>query len=236
LILDFDGTCTSKSTKPLPVVVGEGSSSLAIRAENARLLRHYAAKDERGQTGLQREGGWMLDLAECFRQHGLLKTEAQAALTDIKLRPQFGDCLEAMASRGVPVAIVSGSARNFIWWVLEQNRLDHLVDEVYAFCLLFREGRVVDSVPETLVTPSNKGRWSQSFAARHGVSEDNIFGVGDSLVDRTIGGSQEHRLGVAESEAQAELIRPAMGHVVRVDQGFGPVTDWLTGQLDQLSE
>jgi hypothetical protein len=27
-----------------------------------------------------------------------------------------------------------------------------------------------------------------------------------------------------------------MGHVVRVDQGFGPVTDWLTSQIDQRSE
>jgi phosphoserine phosphatase len=178
----------------------------------------------------------MLDLAECFRQYGLFRIEAQGALKDIRVRPRLGDCLEAMAIRGVPVAIVSGSARDFIWWVLAKNRLDRLVDEVYALHLLFDspDGRLIGYQSETLVTPSSKGQRSREFAAKHGVPEERIFGIGDSLVDCNIGGLKEHRLGVAESDRQAELIRPVMGHVVHVDQGFGPVNDWMNSQLDQL--
>lgn len=235
-IFDFDGTCTTRGTKPLPVVVGEQASSAAIRAANADLLRYHAGLDERGETCPRGEGSWMLDLAESFRQNELLEAEARKALASIELRSQFGDCLEVLASRDIPVAIVSGSARNFIMWVLEQNRLASLVNEVFAFRLNFGRysGRLISYQAETLVTPSTKGLWSRIFAAKHGVPEANIFGVGDSLVDRTLGHRQELRLGVAESEAQADRIRPVMGHVVRVDQGFAPATAWLTAQLDRL--
>jgi phosphoserine phosphatase len=204
-----------------------------VRAELARLERHYLGLFSSGQPSPLQQRAWSLDSVRIYARHGLKLSSALAALDDVKTRPGVWQCLQDLSFHGVPVAIVSYGVAELIRHVLKRNGLADLVRHVFALELATEpeNGRIIGCRPETMVIPANKGHWSRLFASWHGVPSDQIYGVGDTRSDYRIGHLKRNRLGIGETAAELDYIRPVMGDVVNVGLSFDPVTDWLRRRI-----
>ncbi len=233
LAVDFDGTCLLRSKKALCQNIDEGILKNTHGKELDALRVFYQEKITTGTCGIEDELSWMRQSLELYIRAGLSREAVREVLGKLPMRDNFKDLSIFCEQNHIKIAIVSFGIKQFIEAVLEGNNALGLVDEIYAADLLFDEsGRACGYKEETLVVGHNKWFFSELFAQKHGVADNRIFALGDSLVDRYLSPYEDNRCGVAETDNECvDLFNSGHFETVTKTTSFLPVVDWLKRKI-----
>ena len=239
VLYDCDGTLIEKIAGALMPTVAERGLPPQAGRELALLRRFYVRLYESGRITLTQYRHWLLQELALYVRYALKADDWRRALSHVRLRRGAVELIRDLHRLGVRQAVVSAAVADFVEFVLEVNGVRDAIDAVYAARLLHGEdGTVVGHVEETLVHLGNKGERSLAFAERFGLDPARLIAVGDSIGDATLGHLLEHRIGLAESEEEAERLRTLgiMGEVVViVDAHLHPVAALIRHKLGLLS-
>lgn len=226
VVFDLDGTLIPRDDA-LMKQVNTRAMPAASYGDRMRLRDTYLIPAIEGRLPPELEPRWIIEEIENYIRHRLDAAAWKRALGHVRLRPGVPEAIRQAHEMRLPTAIVSFGVADFVEHVLDAYGLYGPIDRVYA-ARLVHDGNdtIVGYHDHTVVHPGNKGDWSRAFADEFGVPHDRILSVGDSIGDRNLGYLRELRVGIAETEAQAEEIRPHMGQVV-VTQDFMPVWELL---------
>lgn len=225
VVYDCDGTLIPKMVGALMPTVGRLAMSAEAAAEMKAIQARYVALFERGLIDGAQYRQWLLEEFELYIRHRLCVADWQTALRHVRLRPGTVELMAELHAARVPQCVISGAVGDFVEYVLEINGARHLVEEVYAARLLHDpRGTVIGYDESSLVHLENKGEWSMYFAGRHRIDPRRLVALGDSIGDARLGHLRANRIGIAESEAEAALLRELdiMGQVVVVDDHLEP--------------
>lgn len=222
---DYDGTATTKKDDTYRAAIQVVNQfALGPDAHQARAaLRDLYFRRAVDGTLSDAEGiRWICQEADIFVQFGLEQDAMLAALEPVALRPGAVEAFRMANELDVPLGFISFGIADFIEPVL--GRLG-IRSEVMALRLRWKSGKVVGWYPETVVHPKMKGFWARSFARRHRIPYDLLFGLGDSRGDRTLG-LLENRLGIARDEHDRAFLDGFFSEVV-ITEDYDPVRAWL---------
>jgi len=233
VILDFDGTCISREQVALIYVVDRNAMPDEAREDLNTVWNIYGEKAINGLMSPLEEEAWMVQTVEMYARYRMRLIDIYRSLDSVRLKPCFKQFLREMKKRGIPVAICSYSIRQFIWYVLYKEGVHHLVDDIFATDVVTWDAtETAEPISrldfDSVVTPSNKGRWSETFARKFGVPNRKILAVGDSSGDRNLGCLKENRLCLVEDEVEIERfgLDRHFGHIT-ASKSFSPVLDWM---------
>lgn len=239
VLYDCDGTLIEKIIGALMPIVSDSALPIEAGQELADLRTTYVDLFVSGRITVEEYRNWLIEEIGLFVRHGLKADAWQKALQHVRLRRGVPELIRDLHGLGVRQAIVSGAIADFVEYVLEINGVLPLIDAVYAAELLHDpEGVVIGHHEHTIVHPGNKGEWSLDFARNFGLDPNRLIGLGDSVGDVALGYLAEHRIGVAETEVQAEILKTmgTMGEIiVIIGNNFQPVSDAIKRRLGLLS-
>lgn len=226
VVYDCDGTLIPKIVGALMPTVGRLGMGAEGAAQMAAVQEKYVSVFASGGiTGLQYRQ-WLLEELELYVRHQLCVADWHNALRHVRLRPGVVELMTELHAARVPQCVISGAVADFVEYVLEINGARHLVEAVYAARLRHEpRGTVIGFDEDSLVHLDNKGEWSMYFAGLHRVRPSRIVALGDSIGDAKLGHLHGNRVGIAETEEEAEALRRfgIMGQVVVVDDHLEPV-------------
>lgn len=157
---------------------------------------------------------WTFRTFEIYAEQGVTRPQIIEAMRGLPLREGITALLGWACEMKIPAAVISGSCADFIDIVLTDAGLREFVTHVHATRLTYSDDRVTGAVRETMVTNFNKGTWARSFAAKHGVPDTRIIGIGDSNNDVSLAGDNGFLVGITASEAQAKKLLPRFNRVM----------------------
>lgn len=228
VLYDCDGTLVERIVGALMPTVSDRGLPPEAGQELAEMRARYVALFDAGTITVGQYRNWLLEELALYIRYRLKADEWRRALEHVRLRRGAIELIRELHAVGVRQAVVSAAIHDFVEFVLEVNGIRHMIDAIYAARLVHDErGLVVGHEQDTIVHPGNKGDCSLDFASRFDLDPRRLIGVGDSIGDATLGYLPEHRIGVAETERQASILRAlgAMGEVVViVDQHLHPVS------------
>ena len=222
-VSDVDGTWTHRQLGALVRVVDDRVLPPAANRQLIKLREQYSPLGRLGRLTREQEIDWLRRTLDLYITHRVTRSAWQAALADVGVRAGLAETYAWCAAVGMPSCAVSFGCADFIEYVAARNGVR--LDAVYASRLQYDEDGVVVGYDEaSILIPEEKGVWSRRFADERGIAHDRLIGVGDTGGDRHIGHLQEHRLGIAESEEDAESLRGLgiMGEV-HVSMTFDPI-------------
>ena len=238
VLYDCDGTLIKKIIGALMPIVSDGGLPPEAGQELADLRKKYVDLFVSGRISVEEYRNWLIEEIGLFVRYGLKGEAWRAALQHVRLRHGAPELIRELHAIGVRQAVISGAIADFVEYVLEVNGVLPMIDAVYAARLLHDDaGVVVGHHEKTIVHPGNKGDCSLDFAVRFGLDPRKLIGVGDSIGDLALGYLAEHRLGVAETEEQAAMLKSfgTMGEVVMIIDHFQPVSLAIKRRLGLLS-
>ena len=223
---DCDGTLIPKMVGALmPTVARRGLVKEAAEQMNAVHAKYVGLFDSGAITGGQYRQ-WLVEEFALYVRHGLTVADWHRALAHVRLRPGVVELMGELHAAKVPQCVISGAVADFVEYVLEINGARRYVDAVYATRLLHDpRGTVIGHDESSVVCMENKGEWSMYFAGLHRIDPRRIVALGDSIGDARLGHLRANRVGIAESEQEAQYLRglDIMGQVVVVDDHLEPV-------------
>jgi phosphoserine phosphatase len=233
-LYDFDGTLIEKMIGALMPIVSDRAMPREAEQEIVGLRKTYVDLFLAGRITEAEYRTWLIEEIVLFVRYGLKADAWRSALQHVRLRQGVPELIRDLHDLGVRQAIVSGAIADFVEYVLEVNGVLDKIDAVYAARLMHDDtGVVVGHDPKTIVHPGNKGDWSLDFAYRFGLDPQLLIGVGDSIGDVNLGNHAEHRIGVAETEVQAAMLRSfgTMGEVISLTDHFNPISAAIKRRL-----
>lgn len=232
VVMDFDGTLTSKSVGGVLRVVEDAGGLPEPWHEKSRVLRDsMMARASAGKLSDGEEREWFNKNIQYWEEGKVTLATMRGIYADVKLRDGVRGALWFLKQRKVSVAIVSFGIRDAIEMILQANGALEYVSAIYAARLIADPrdgfgGRVLGYDRATVVFPSQKGACSRQFARERGIPLGNLFAVGDSGGDRYLGYYKRNRVALARDKQEGDRFRRFMGEVI-VTESFHPVTEWL---------
>lgn len=179
-----------------------------------QIRQRLLPKLEAGTITREEMDGWTMRTFEIYAEVGVTRPQVVEAMRGFPLRDGITDLLHWAREQRIPVAIISGSCADFIHLALSNAGIDHLVEEIVATRLTYRDDLVTGARPETMVTNFTKGERAMSFASRYGLTDHHVIAVGDSNNDDLLAGANGTLIGIAENEARAAKLKPRFNRVV----------------------
>ncbi|MEK7546230.1 MAG: haloacid dehalogenase-like hydrolase [Patescibacteria group bacterium] len=238
VLYDCDGTLIGKVGGALMPTVSRRGLPKEASKELAVMRTFYVGLYESGAITEAQYRHWLIEEIALYVRYELKADDWRRALSHVRLREGAVELIRELHQLGVRQAVVSAAVADFVEFVLEVNGVRGMIDAVYAARLVHdADGIVVDHVEETIVHIGNKGSRSLDFAARFSLHPHRLIAIGDSIGDAALGHLLEHRIGVAETEIEAERLRALgiMGEVVVIlDQRLHPVSAVVKRKLGLL--
>lgn len=238
VLYDCDGTLIGKMAGALMPTVSDRALPPEAGAQLAALRKTYFAYYATGSITVAQYRHWLLEELALYARYALKPDAWRRALGHVRLRHGAAELIRDLHALGVRQAVVSAAIADFVEFVLEVNGVRGHIDAVYAARItLGPDGAVAGHVDGTIVHIGNKGDHSLAFARRFGLDPRRLIALGDSIGDATLGHLPEHRIGVAETHEDAEILRNlgAMGEVVVIVDGhMRPVSAVIRKKLGLL--
>lgn len=233
VILDFDGTCIPREQVALIHIVDRNALPPAALQDVKTLWETWGERAIAGRINPLEEKAWMVQTIDLYIRYGMRLVDAYRALDVVRLKRGFRTFLLEMRRRGIPVGICSFGIKQFIWYVLYKEGVHHLVSDIFATDLVTWNANE-DAEPikkldfDSMVTPSDKGCWSELFARKYGVPNERMLAVGDSLGDKRLGYLKENRLCLVKdiSEVETYGLEEHFGYI-SPSEFFTPVLKWM---------
>ena len=237
VLYDCDGTLIEKIVGALMPTVSERGLPPAAGEELASLRALYMGLYAAGGITEAQYRHWLQEELALYVRYALKADDWRRALAHVRLRHGVIELIRELHHLGVRQAVVSAAIADFVEFVLEVNGVRPMIDAVFAARLIHdADGIVIGHEEESIVHLANKGERSLAFARSFGLHPHRLVAIGDSLGDATLGHLQEHRIGVAETEEEADVLRRlgAMGEIVIVGARFDPASDAIRRRLGLL--
>lgn len=233
VILDWDGTCMSREQVALIHIVDRQTLPAKAMRDVEDIWEVYGEPAINGTISPIQEEAWMVATVNLYIRYKLRLHKAYEVLNGVRLKPGFKRFLHEMKKRGIPVGICSFGIKQWIWYVLYKEGIAHLVSDIFATDLVTWDARPeADPIKRhdftSMVTPSNKGCWSELFARKYGVPKEKMLAVGDSLGDKHLGCLKENRLCLIRHGIEIERhdLTEHFGWIM-ASKSFSPVMDWM---------
>lgn len=173
VVLDFDGTIVDahalKTTwEKIWLALGY----------DVNCCKELHARFDRGEFSHQK---WCDITAEYFKEKKLSFPLLKELSKDFKILPGFFETIKKLQNEGVKLFIVSGSIREIIVEILQDNA--NLFESIDANKFVFDKDEILERIIGTEYDFEGKARRVEKISEEYGISTDEILFIGNSFND-----------------------------------------------------